>query len=133
MSITFQKASFFCAVALLLTGCAGTLQLLPRDGGQRAMGTFNTITKTLEANLSGKLYSGKYVTNAGSSFTTVNAYSGTQSAYGSGQTFSSGNSGAALLVAADGDTLRCEFNYQGLNAIGICKSREGRIFDLTTQ
>lgn len=133
MASIFQKAMSVCSLALLLAGCAGTLQLLPRDGGERANGTFNTGTKTLEVNVSGKFYSGKYVTNAGSSFTTVNAYSGTQSAYGSGQTFSSGNSGVALLVAADGDTLRCEFNYQGLNAIGICKLRDGRIFDLTTK
>lgn len=118
---------------LLLSGCAGNLLLHPRDGGDKAYGAFNTGDKSMEVTSGGKRYAGGYVTNAGGSVTTAQAFSGGASAFGTGQTFHGGNSGVALLAAADGDTMRCEFNYQGLRAIGVCQTRAGRVFDLVTQ
>lgn len=118
---------------LLLAGCAGTLQLHPRDGGERAVGAFNTGGRSMEVTVGTKLYSGSYVTNAGGSVSTFQGFSGRATAFGTGQSFHSGNSAVALLTASDGDTMRCEFNYQRLTAIGVCQTRGGRVFDLTTQ
>ena len=128
-----RKALGAYALIALLAGCAGTLSLHPRDGGERAVGAFNTGNKSMEVTVGAKRYTGGYVTNAGSSFTTAQAYSGNASAFGNAQTFHGGNTGVALLTAMDGDTIRCEFNYQGLRAIGICQTRAGRVFDMTTQ
>ena len=121
------------AVTALLSGCAGTLIMHPRDGGEVAAGAFNAASKTMEVSVGLKRYSGSYVTNAGTAFSTGVAFSGTRSAYGTSQTFSGGNNGVALLAAADGDTMRCEFNYQGLSAIGVCQTRGGKIYDFMTQ
>ena len=60
-------------IFLLLSGCAGTLQLHPRDGGERATGAFNTGGKSMEVTVGAKRYTGGYVTNAGGSGTTAQA------------------------------------------------------------
>lgn len=120
---------------VLVAGCAqtGAITLIPRDGGERALGSFSTGTRAMEVTLAGKRYSGGYVTNASRSVSTGQAFAGGTTAFGSSQTVNSGNSGIAMLSAPDGDTIRCEFNYQGLTGIGTCQTRAGRVFDLTTQ
>lgn len=117
----------------LLCSCGGAMVIMPRDGGGASEGSFDTLTKTMQIHANGKVYSGPYVTNASSSYSSGNAYSGTKSAFASGRTFHSGNSGVALLTASDGDSMRCEFQYDSMNGIGVCQDRAGRIFDFTTK
>jgi hypothetical protein len=128
-----SKAVWVCVIATLMVGCAGTLALHPRDGGEKAVGAFNTGGRSMEVTVGQKRYGGSYITNAGTSYSTAQAFSGNASAFGNAQTFHGGNSGVALLTAADGDTMRCEFKYQGMQAIGVCQTRAGRVFDMTTQ
>lgn len=119
-------------VAALLAGCAGTLAVHPREGTETVAGAFDAVSKTMEVTVGTKRYAGSYVTNSGTAFGSGVAFSGTRSTYGFGQTSYSGNSGVALLSAPDGDTMRCEFNYQGLSAVGVCQTRAGRLYDFAT-
>lgn len=117
--------------SLLLTACGGSVILIDKDN-QESHGSFNTIFKSLEVNVKGKTYSGYFITNATSGYSYGSAFSGTRWASGSSQYVASGNSGRAVLRARDGSTLTCEFNYQSLKAIGICKDRNGEEYQLIT-
>lgn len=119
------------AVVLVLLSCAGTLQLHPREGTGGGVGTFEALGKTTEVTLAGKSFRGNYVTNAAIATGSAVVFSGRKSAWGTGTTTYSGNSGFGFLTARDGDTLRCEFQYQGFSAIGVCQDRAGRVFNMT--
>jgi len=126
-----MKKYLSVAVLLLVTGCGG-VQLIDESGRAHA-GKFDSITKQLEGTIDGKTYKGFYVTNAGA----IN-YSGwiqgTRSAYNtSGQASYSGNAGRAILTAADGDTIQCEFSYSGYRAIGTCQGAGGERYQLVTR
>jgi hypothetical protein len=95
------------------------------------VGTFEALGKTTEVTLAGKSFRGNYVTNAAIATGSAVVFSGRKSAWGTGTTTYSGNSGFGFLTARDGDTLRCEFQYQGFSAIGVCQDRAGRVFNMT--
>lgn len=120
-------------LASMLCSCGGAMVIMPRDGGTATEGSFDTLTKTMQIQANGKVYSGPYVTNASRSYSSGTAYSGTKSAFVSGQAFHSGNSGVALLTSPDGDSMRCEFQYDSMTGIGVCQDRAGRIFDFKTK
>jgi hypothetical protein len=52
------------------------------------------------------------------------------SASGFGQSFGSGSVGTALLRAADGSGLRCQFQFGGNAGFGVCRTDDGRLFDM---
>lgn len=115
---------------VVMTGC-GSLQFIDKTGHAHP-GTFDSVSKKLEATINGKKYEGIYVTNAGSAFSSGWSY-GAKPAFVSGQTVISGNSGRAILRADGGDSIQCEFSYQGMTAIGNCEGANGERYQLVTQ
>lgn len=114
-----------CAAALL-TGCAGSAKLM-RDG-KTYPAKFEAMGKTIEAEIDGEVFKGKYLLNnsvgfasgmAGTTFTTMNIVG-------------RATQGRALLTSDKGGVLRCDFNVDGMNAIGSCQDGAGRMYDLVT-
>ncbi len=124
-----MKLSALLIIVVSLAGCAGNLILVDKDNRQ-SVGQFNSLTKTLDVTLNGKSYSGFYITNSSVGITNTQIYGAGTTATGSSQTLYGGNSGRAVLRAQDGDTIQCEFNYQGMKAIGSCFDSKGERFQL---
>lgn len=127
-------------VSFLLTGCAHNLSLHSRDGSPSGQGVAQEVGKTVTINLNGKVYSGTYVHDGGKvatfqSYSNATAYSGTKSASAFGSSFGtayvpgSGN-GRVLATSADGDAIRCEFQYSSGSGIGVCRDNSGKDYDL---
>lgn len=113
------------ALLLLLAGCVTQANLVSQDGKRYPM-QVNQAGKKLTADIDGTLYSGLY--SLGSS-TTV-GMAGTKPVFLAG---SSGSTGQAMLTAANGDFINCDFMYSGLTVLGQCKGRNGREYTLTTE
>ena len=105
-------------LTLVLTACGGSAMLIDQGGKQYA-GKFDAISKTIEVNIDGKLYSGFYIVNSGYAVGSMQTF-GAKPMYGTSQSFVSGNSGNAIIRSTDGDAITCDFNYQGMRAIGVC-------------
>lgn len=108
-----MRSTLLVLLILAVAGCGGTMQLLPRDGGAGGTGSLNIASKTMEVTVEGKRYAGNYVVAV--------------------QHNASGGPGNALLMAPDGDTIRCEFTATAMRAIGTCQTRAGRVFDMQAQ
>lgn len=113
--------------ALALAGCGGSLMLV--NSGKAYPGKFDAVSKTIEVDVDGKLYKGNYVTNA--SFATASTNMGLKTA--TSTITSGGNTGSALLMGSDNSVIRCQFNYQGMSAVGVCQDSAGRMFDMVTK
>lgn len=105
----------------LISGCAnlspvGSLRFVDQSK-HVYIGEFNTFSKIISVEIDGVKYEGFYITNAGSV----------------GNIQYSGNSGKAILNTVSGDTMRCEFEYQGHRAIGTCSSASGNSYQVATQ
>jgi hypothetical protein len=117
---------------LALAGCAGNLRLL--EDGKSHAGTWNSATKTLEATIDGRKYSGSFSQNAtvgfGNSF--VTATSSTRTAYGSGfgTAVSSDGSGQAIMTSEDGKVIQCVFQAAMGRGQGRCEGLDGRRYVL---
>lgn len=122
--------------ALALSGCAHSVLLIPRDGGPNGVGQTDSgmgQSGTLTVSLDGKTYTGPWV------FAAQGGFFGVGSAYGSGG-FATGSmtgvgtsgGGRADLRSSDGQTIRCQFQYDqmGRRGFGDCESGTGRKFDL---
>ena len=125
-----KKNITFAIFLLVITGCGG-VQLIDESGRVHA-GNFDSITKRLEGRINGKQYSGFYVTDAGSMYFSGMSQ-GTTATHVSGQAAYTGSVGRAILTAADGDSLECEFNYSGYRAIGTCLGSDGERYRLLTR
>jgi hypothetical protein len=137
--------SFVIAAALVLGGCASTYQLnvMPRDTGKiytgvadDAGGSEGRIAITIE----GKEYVGTWVETSPSS---SSGYTSGGVGYGSrgwgwrgGVGFvtmdnPNGGESKALLSAADGSGLRCDFrSAHGFRGGGVCRDDKGREYDV---
>ena len=93
--------------------------MLIDQGGKQYTGKFDAISKTLDVDVEGKLYSGFYITNSGYAFGTSQTF-GARPMYGNSQMMVGGTSGNAMIRSVDGDSITCDFNYQGMRAIGVC-------------
>jgi hypothetical protein len=120
----------WCAVVLLLSSCAPSrLILLPREGGEAVTGTMS-VGGELAVTLLGRDYHGKYyATDGGVSTGTYTSY-GRRFRTGSYQSFTPPRNARALLLAADGNTLRCEFTFGGDGGAGSCTTNDRHEFDL---
>lgn len=120
------------AAAVSLAGCAGNLRLL--EEGKSHPGTWNAASKTMEANVDGRQYSGSFSQNVtvgfGQSFGT--AFSGNRTAYGSGfgTSFASNGSGQAVMTSSDGKAIQCFFQAQMGRGSGQCEGLDGRRYVL---
>ena len=125
--------------ALLLAGCAATydLALMPRDSGTIHRGTAvddasgeGPVSITIDA----KTYTGTWVQTAPAP--TRGWVTGGLGWWGRG--FGTtitidnprGNEAKALLTAADGSGLRCDFQSGQGRGIGVCRDDAGREYDV---
>lgn len=119
-----RKTLVVTAAAALLAGCAGNLKLL--EDGKVHNGTWNAATKTLEATIDGRHYSGTFSQNAtvGTGFATA----GGTSAIGTG--ISSNGGGQAILTSTDGKVIECFFQASLGRGQGQCQGMDGKRYAL---
>lgn len=122
-----RKAVLIAALALALAGCAGNVKLISE--GKVYQGKYESVTKTMEADIDGVAYKGTYVTDT--STTGGGFYS--KGKWVSMSTTTGGTAGRALLTSADNKVLRCEFMVGSMSAQGTCQDSNGRTYDLVTQ
>ena len=132
------------AFALALAGCASTynLTLMPRDSGRTYTGTLEEVTRgegKISVTIEGKAYSGTWVQSA-------SAYSQGWITGGLGLGFGrrgwgglgtsivldnpQGGEAKALLSAADGSGLRCDFRSSHERGGGVCRDDKGKEYDV---
>ncbi len=119
--------------ALALSGCAGYVQMMPRDSGKVYSGTVQgsaTGSGTMTIEVDGQQYSGPLMrTGSNDSFGFIQQYgkrgvsTGTMAMVGSASTVK------ALLSSPSGRGLRCEFTSDGSGGGGVCVDDQGRVFD----
>lgn len=129
----------------LLTSCVNltpTAMVMGRESGVMGSGDVKNIlfgnSGPIEIKIEDQVYSGTWVAvrDPGSTqFSLLNAYSVNGGAvFGSalGASQADGGYGTAMLSAPSGDTLHCEYRYSNVTATanGICKHKNGEIFDL---
>jgi hypothetical protein len=113
----------------LLAGCASKMILLPREGGESITGTVSS-TGVMAVTLAGHDYQGSFVpVDGGTSTGTFNSY-GRRFRTGTYQTYTPPRNARALLVAGDGNTLRCEFTFGGEGGVGSCITNDRHEYDL---
>ena len=132
------------AFALALAGCASTynLTLMPRDSGRTYTGTLEEVSRgegKISVSIEGKAYSGTWVQSA-------SAYSQGWITGGLGLGFGrrgwgglgtsivldnpQGGEAKALLSAADGSGLRCDFRSSHERGGGVCRDDKGKEYDV---
>lgn len=116
-------------ITLVTAGCASKIILLPRDGGESITGIMSSVG-SMAVTLHGRDYRGNYVTTDGGPTTgTFNSY-GRRFRTGTFNAYTSPKNARALLVAADGNTLRCEFTFGGEGGLGSCTGSDRQQYDL---
>lgn len=123
-----MRSALVLLLSLCVTACGKTT--LIDESGMTYFGQYNSISKELSFDVSGKFYQGFYIVNASTS-TMFLSRPGPRPQFASAQIHNPGNAGQAILRAYDGSTLRCEFQYQGMNAIGSCVDLAGKTYQLT--
>ncbi len=139
--------AYLAAAALLLGGCATTYQLtlMPRDSGKQYTGTLEAVGAAegrISITLEDKVYSGTWVQTSpdrANAYVTgglgigwgLRRYGG----IGLGSTIymdnPEGTTSKALLSAADGSGLRCDFRAGNLGrGGGLCRDDRGREYDV---
>lgn len=129
-----RKTVSILAAALALTGCAGYVQMMPRDSGKVYSGTVQgsaTGSGTMTIDIDGQTYTGPVVrTSSGDSFGFIQQYgkrgmmsTGTMATVGSTATVK------AILSSPAGRGLRCEFSSDGAGGGGVCVDDQGRVLD----
>ena len=123
------------ALALvLLAGCAGKVQMMPRDSGKIYSGTVNgngAGSGTMAITIDDEAYTGSVVrTSSGDSFGFVQQY-GSKGTSSFGTVISSGGTAnvKAMLASPNGRGLRCEFTSTGTSGGGICVDDKSRVYD----
>jgi len=116
--------SLSAACLLLLTGCVTSAHLVG-DNGERYPLNIERSTSSLSTNIGGTEYRGKYVRSesTGAAF----------GARGATVVATSGNSGQAILLAANGDFIDCGFTASGSTVLGRCESKNGKRYILTSE
>jgi len=103
--------------------------LLPRAGGESIVGTVSSMG-VMAVTVDGRDYHGNYVpTDGGSTTGTFNSY-GRRFRTGNFNAYTPPRNARALLVAGDGNTLRCEFTFGGEGGVGSCITNDRHEYDL---
>ena len=131
------------AAALALSGCATTYQLsvMPRDSGRIYSGTAETAADgqgRISIDLEGKAYRGTWVQvtpDRTHGFVTGGAGFGWGRRFGGLGTMITidnpqGGEAKALLTAADGSGLRCDFRSGYHTGGGVCRDDRGKEYDV---
>jgi hypothetical protein len=124
----------FCAVLALLTltGCAYSMQMMPRDSGQVYAGTISSNgfgSGKLSVQIDGRTCSGNFVqVGSGDSFGFAQTYGRRPSTTliqmsGGTETYK------ALLTCTDGMGLRCDASGSTSGG-GVCVDSSSRVYDM---
>jgi hypothetical protein len=126
--------NLFAIIAIAtLSGCAYTMQLMPRDSGKIYQGQIKSNgagSGTLSIGLDGKTCSGTFVTVAsGDTFGFAQTF-GSRGAAASTIATSSGSAQyKALLTCSDGSGLRCDVTGSTSGG-GVCVDSNNRVYDM---
>ena len=121
-----RSASVWLVVCMLeLGGCAYHLTIYPRDGGSLGSGVAQLSGERVTISLKEKTYTGTYVLGT--------SYSGWGPGFrGTTRYFSelNGSNGRLFATAKDGDSIRCEYQYDGISGVGTCEDKAGNMYDM---
>ena len=127
-----RKLTIAFTVALL-AGCAGQVQMMPRDSGKIYSGTVQgspTGSGTMTIVIDGETYTGPIVrTTSGESFGLVQQFGRSGSSLGMVTTSGGTANVKGMLSSATGRGLRCDFTSTGGAGGGICVDDKSRVFD----
>jgi hypothetical protein len=131
-----MAAKIFALLAFpaFLSGCAGYVQMMPRDSGKVYAGTVQgsaTGAGTMTIAIDGEQFTGPVVrTGSSDSFGFIQQY-GTKTGVTTGTIVSAGGTATvkAILSSPAGRGLRCEFSSDGSGGGGICVDDKGRVLD----
>lgn len=129
-----RKTISVVAALLALSGCAGYVQMMPRDSGKVYSGAVQgsaTGAGTMTIDIDGQTYTGPVIrTGSSDSFGFIQQYgkktgvsTGTMATVGSTATIK------AMLSSPAGRGLRCEFTSDGSGGGGVCVDDQGRVLD----
>lgn len=137
-----MRALLAATTALALSGCATTYQLslMPRDSGKLYSGTAEENVQgegRISIEIEGKRYDGTWVQLAperSHGFVTGGLGFGRRAYGGVGTMFTidnpNGAEAKALLSAADGSGLRCDFRSGYGRGGGVCRDDRGKEYDV---
>lgn len=119
---------------LVLTGCSGMIQLMPRDSGKVYSGTVQgsiTGTGVIAITIDGEQYTGPVVRTSSIDSAGLLQQYGKRSGASFGSTTSVGGTATlkGILSSPNGRGLRCEFTSDGSGGGGVCSDDQGRVFD----
>lgn len=117
--------------ASLLAGCTAQVALINPSGG-----VSHLIAKKSDSSISGMVdgtpFAGTIITNESVGFGVGTATAGAATAAAFGTSISGGNAGRATLLAKNGDSIQCFFNYNMGKALGDCVRSDGTKYIFTT-
>jgi hypothetical protein len=122
------------SLPVLLAGCSGFVQMMPRDSGKVYSGTVQgsaTGAGTMTISIDGEQFTGPVVrTGSNDSFGFIQQYGG-KAGFSSGSVVSIGGTATvkAILSSQNGRGLRCEFTSDGSGGGGVCVDDSGRVLD----
>lgn len=132
MKLAFSAA----AIALLLSGCAYNMTLMPRDSGKVYTGEMQsngTGSGTLTVTVDGDKCTGptaRVASNQTFGFANTYATNGKRSANAFTTMATSGDVALkAILSCGSGKGLRCDLTGQGSSGGGICVDDSGKVYD----
>lgn len=129
-----KKTASILAAVLVLSGCAGYVQMMPRDSGKVYSGAVQgsaTGAGSMTIDIDGQVYTGPVIrTGSSDSFGFIQQY-GKKTGASTGSMVSVGGTATvkALLSSPAGRGLRCEFTSDGSGGGGICVDDQGRVLD----
>lgn len=129
-----KKTVSVLAAVLALSGCAGYVQMMPRDSGKVYSGTVQgsaTGAGTMTIDIDGQQFTGPVIrTGSSDSFGFIQQY-GKRGMMGTGTMASVGGTATikAILSSPAGRGLRCEFTSDGSGGGGVCVDDQGRVLD----
>jgi hypothetical protein len=126
--------------AVVLASCATEHLVVTDPSGRQWPVLIDSDHSTMQVIIAGKTYRGHYVENASSSSGFVTSF-GLMYGYdpymypgiGTIQTYNTGNTGRAILISKDGDTLDCNYNYQGTTVVGTCRDRSNNKYVISSR
>ena len=120
------SASRWLVVCTLgLGGCASHLTIYPRDGGNLGSGVAHASGERVTISLKEKTYTGTYVLSSSYSWW-VPGFRDTTGYFSE----LNGSNGRLFATAKDGDSIRCEYLYDGISGVGTCEDKAGNMYDI---
>jgi hypothetical protein len=129
-----KKTVSILSTVVAISGCAGYVQMMPRDSGKVYSGTVQgsaTGAGSMTIDIDGQTYTGPVVrTGSNDSFGFIQQY-GKRGMMSTGTMASMGSTATvkAILSSIAGRGLRCEFTSEGSGGGGVCVDDQGRVLD----